>query len=232
MKISQLMLVTGVLIISIPGTYFVIHTNSSNVNENGKQSSSELSKEIALLRSEIRDIKNANSKIEEMKQEIVKLKEGKGEQKIQAQIKKIGVEAADASESETEIAAQFNPEETGKKIAEEREKDHERINNTFLAEGSDPTWSSETISLVSGFFESEAGSNVDLSDIQCRKTLCKIEINKPSGSGVNDNFMLNFPMHVSKALGHATLFHEQNKDGSTRITMYLARNGYDLPKDL
>ena len=62
-----------------------------------------------------------------------------------------------------------------------------------------------------------------------QKTLCKVEIIKPENSNVDDNVMMAFPMHISKTLSQGSFFHETNEDGSTNVTIYLVRNGFDLP---
>jgi hypothetical protein len=227
MKITQLMLIAGFLIVSIPGIYFALQA----YEQNGvvKQTAPDINKDIALLKSEINALKKDVLSLKEIKLEVAQLKDKKGSNILQAQAQTDDAKTMD-NQQDDEVA-QINPIEMGKKQEEQRVKDLEKINNAFLAEASDPIWSPEATSLVTSFFESGVGENIDLSDIQCRKTLCKVEVNKPNSSGANDNLMLSFPMHVAKELSQAIFFHEQNDDGSTRVTMYMARNGYGLPSD-
>lgn len=124
---------------------------------------------------------------------------------------------------------QFSPIEMEKKQAEKQTKNLEIISDAFLAESSDQSWSPEATALIKSFFDTDAGAKINLVDYECRKTLCKVEITKPENSNLDDNVMMAFPMHISKALSQGSFFHEKNEDGSTNVIIYLVRNGFDLP---
>ncbi|MGH8520166.1 MAG: hypothetical protein ACREU9_01710 [Gammaproteobacteria bacterium] len=113
---------------------------------------------------------------------------------------------------------------------EQADKDYERmqiINNVFSAEPTDRQWSAETNNLVKQFFEDVEPLQVDLSDVECRSTLCRVEVNYKDAAA--DEFALRFPMHVGKALPNITYHYEQHDDGHTSVVMYLAKEGYQLP---
>ena len=220
MKISQLMIIASVLAISIPGAYYAFRAYGNETGET--KAATDLSGEITLLKSEIDSLKKANSELNEIKNE-------KGESILQTQARNDD-KTKDDHQDETQTK-QINPNEMAKKQEEQSANDLEHINNAFIAEASDPQWAPETTALVTSFFETEAGAKIDLADIECRKTLCKVEINNPNTADANDNLMLSFPIHVAKALSQASVFNEQNDDGTTRVIMYLARNGYELPTE-
>jgi len=173
-------------------------------------------------------LKQTNTELIDLKMEVAQLKDKRGDNNVQALSQNGGQKNTDDHRVETETA-QINPVEIAKKQADQRAKELDLVNNAFLAETSDPQWAPEATTLVSSFFESDAGAKIKLSDLECRKTLCKVEISKPDSAEANDNLMLNFPMHVSKALSQSSSYYTQNEDGTTRVTMYLVRNGYELP---
>jgi hypothetical protein len=226
MKISQFMMFVSILAITIPGVYYSFSVYDNSVDN--RQALANLSKEITLLKSEISILKKANSGVSEIKKEILQLSAKKTDDILQTQTQNDALKNQDDHTDEIQTA-QMDPIEMAKKQEEQRAKDFDLINNAFLAEASDQEWSSKTTALATSFFESEAGAKIGLSDIECRKTLCKIEINNPSSANANDNLMLRFPMHVEKELSQASFFYEQTGDGSTNVIIYLARNGFDLP---
>jgi hypothetical protein len=226
MKISQLIMMAGALAISIPGVYYSFSVYDNSVDN--RQALTNLSKEITLLKSEIDILKKANSGLSEIKKEILQLSAKKTDNILQTQTQNDALKNQDDHPDEIQTA-QMNPIEIAKKQEDQRAKDFDLISNAFLAESSDPQWAPETTALVTSFFESEAGAKLDLSDLECRKTLCKVEIKKEESANTNNNLMLLFPMHVGKALSQASFFYEQNDDGSTNVIIYLVRNGFDLP---
>jgi len=227
MKISKLTIITSILVISIPVTYYSARAFDNNTKGN-ELTISDIAREIKLLKSEISTLKQANTELIDLKMEVAQLKEKRGDNSVQAQIQNGGQKNTDDNRVETETT-QITPVEIEKKQADQRAKELDLVNNAFLAETSDPQWAPEATTLVSSFFESDAGAKIKLSDLECRKTLCKVEISKPDSAEANDNLMLNFPMHVSKALSQSSSYYTQNEDGTTRVTMYLVRNGYELP---
>jgi len=231
MKISKFTIITSMLVIVIPLTYYSVSILGNNA---GRKSlaivdiNADITKEIKLLKSEISALKIIKFELNNLKQEIALLKNKKGVTNVQTQVQDNAIKNTIVHQDETETA-EMNPIEMGKKQEDQRTKELDLVNNAFLAETSDPQWAPEATTLVSSFFESDAGAKIKLSDLECRKTLCKVEISKPDSAEANDNLMLNFPMHVSKALSQSSSYYTQNEDGTTRVTMYLVRNGYELP---
>jgi hypothetical protein len=134
-----------------------------------------------------------------------------------------------AMQSDTDEA--FNPVALAQRSEEQQAKKLDKYTIAFANETQDSNWSPQASELVQSFFDSEAGKKIDLHDLECRKTMCRIEVSSSEGSSEVDNLMLNFPMHVAKELAQASIFYENNDNGGNNIIIYLARNGYDLPDD-
>lgn len=216
------------LAISIPAAYLGFQAyNNKGVD---RQAKTDFSNELALVKSEISALKKATSELGEIKQKIAQLEIQKRNNGLQAKNQNAGENV----NAQQDIAQELpkNPMEMAQAEEEQSSKKLELINNTFLAESSDQQWAPETTNLITSFFDSEKGANLNVSDIQCRKTLCKVELNRVDRAKGGNELTLNFPMHVGKALSQARYFHEQNDDGTTNITIYLARNGYELPAEL
>jgi hypothetical protein len=230
MKIPQFIMIVGVLAISIPGTYYSVLTFGKHADEESRSAGdlAAIHDDIKLLKSELFALKKANAELNKLKQDLAQLNTKKFENVLQAQIQNADIKGFNTDQDETQMA-QMNPMEMGKQEEEKRIKEFDLMNTAFLAETSDPQWAPDTTTLLSTFFESDVGAKIKLSDLECRKTLCKVEISKPDDADANNALMLSFPMHVSKALAQSSIFYTQNEDGTTRVTLYLARNGYELP---
>jgi hypothetical protein len=182
--------------------------------------------EIKLLKSDIVSMKATNLRLSRL---------NKHENLVKPSTNLTTVAQNDQSQQSSEIDdnvlsdQQFNPIEMEKNQEEKQTKNLDKINNAFLAESLDQSWSPEATALIKGFFDTEAGAKINLVDYECRKTLCKVEITKPENSNLDDNVMMIFPMHISKALSQGSFFHQKNEDGSTNVIIYLVRNGFDLP---
>jgi hypothetical protein len=228
MKIPTLKPAIGGLAIAIPIFYLGFYAYNNPAV--GFQAKNDFSTELAIVKSDINALKKANTELNELKQKIAQLESQKANAVLQAQSQNAGETVADQADMMEESAK--DPEQLAKEQEEQRAKQLAQMNSSFLAEPSGQQWASETTHLVSSFFESEQGAKIDVSDIQCRKTLCKVELNKVDRAKAGNELALNFPMHVGQALSQARYFHEQNADGTTNVTIYLARNGYELPAEL
>jgi hypothetical protein len=227
MKKFQLITIS-VLAISIPAAYLGFQAyNNKNID---RQAENDFSNELAIVKSEISALKKATSGLGDIKQKIAQLEIQKRNHGLQAKNQNAGENV----NAQQDIAQELpkNPMEMAQAEEEQSLKKLALINEAFLAESSDQQWTSETTNLITSFFDSEKGANLNVSDIQCRKTLCKVELNKVDQAKAANDLALNFPMHVGQALSQTRYFYEQNDDGTTNVTIYLARNGYELPSEL
>ncbi|MFZ2170310.1 MAG: hypothetical protein WAW61_11810 [Methylococcaceae bacterium] len=228
MKKLPLITIICVLAISIPAAYLGFQAyNNMGVN---RQAENDFSNELAIVKSEISAFKEATSELSEIKQKIAQLEIQKRNNVLQAQTQHDGKNGDD--QQDIAQALPKSPMEMAQEEEEQSSKALALINKAFLAESSDQQWTPETTNLITSFFDSENGANLNVSDIQCRKTLCKVELNRVDGTKAANDLSLNFPAHVGQALSQARYFHEQNDDGTTNLTIYLARNGYEFPSEL
>ena len=228
MKKLPLMTTICVLAISIPAAYLGFQAYNNKGAD--RQAENDFSNELAIVKSEISAFKEATSELSEIKQKIAQLEIQKRNHVLQAQTQHDGKNGDDQQDKAQALPK--SPMEMAQEEEEQSSKALALINKAFLAESSDQQWTSETTNLITGFFDSEKGANLNVSDIQCRKTLCKVELNSVDGAQAANDLSLNFPMHVGQALSQARYFHEQNDDGTTNLTIYLARNGYEFPSEL
>lgn len=194
----------------------------------------DLRNEFALFKAELASLKKVTVGLSEIQEEFSRLKE-----ETAALRARMGRDS-DANENHNSLnntnndsLASSQRTEEGPIAAgqEQAYKDYERmqiISNVFLAEPTDRQWSAETNNLVEQFFEDVEPLKVDLSYVECRSTLCRVEVNYNDAAAA-DEFALRFPMHVGKALPNVTYHYEQHDDGHTSVVMHLAREGYELP---
>ena len=227
MNISTFKPVIGGLAIAISIFYLGFYAYKNPVVD--LQAKNDFSNELAIIKSDISALNKASTELNELKQKIAQLESQKAKAVLQVRSQNAGESFADQADTMEESAK--DPEKLAKEEVEQSAKKLAQMNTVFLAETSDQQWAPETIHLVSRFFDSDQGAMLDVADIQCRKTLCKVELNKVDKAKGGNELALNFPMHVGKALSQAKYFHEQNTDGTTNITIYLTRNGHELPSE-
>ncbi|MCH9697566.1 MAG: hypothetical protein K0U68_05635 [Gammaproteobacteria bacterium] len=115
---------------------------------------------------------------------------------------------------------------------EQQDKEFERIDiikNAFQAEQTDTQWSMEITDSITSFFNSTNASGSVLSQVNCRTTLCIVEVEYENTSAM-DEFDLDFQLHMASQLPQSNYATEQNDDGSLTVTMYMAREGYEFPQ--
>jgi hypothetical protein len=225
MKRSTIVITASVLAIAVPSVYLVF-----NDQVPGRFAGADLSSELALVKSDIKALKQANIEVGKLTQRIAQLENQNGSHVVKAK----GQSANESSSFDAYEMTQEEPK-SPQEMAKEQEslkaKQLAQINTAFLAEPSDQKWATETTHLVTSFFDNEKAANLNVADIQCRKTLCKVELSKVDRAKAGNELALNFPIHVGQALANASYFYEDNADGSANVTIYLARNGYELPTE-
>lgn len=105
----------------------------------------------------------------------------------------------------------------------------ETIAAEFQSELEEPEWSAATVETISTFFADSSDLAIDLKDVECRSTMCRIEAEFESTDAVED-FNLRFPLHVGTELPQATYENIQRDDGSIVVRAYMAREGFDFPE--
>lgn len=187
--------------------------------------------EIMLLKAEIAAIKKASSRSSPIQEEFSKLKE-----EIAALYQQIGnistaSESLDNAEGLRE-PAEFTEQDIIAATEEQAYKDRKRmemINSVFLSENTDYQWATKITKLITQPLENGEQVRTILSDVECRATLCRVEVNHEDATAAGE-FELQLSMQVGESLPQINYFHEPQDDGSINVVMYLVREGYDLPQ--
>ncbi len=191
--------------------------------------------QIAALRSEFAEIKRAATKAEDLQGELKKLSQEVASLRTLVE-KRRGKTVADRVASSTPYPFDDNASAVDPMATDAQQQNEEidrklAIDNAFWAEPIDALWSDEVTQTVTEVFEDLDLSQTELSQMQCHSSLCLIEVEHADAT-VADEFSLRFPMEVGDILPQASYHSENLEEGGVRITMYFARDGYDLPKDV
>ncbi|MGH8537387.1 MAG: hypothetical protein ACREXM_13215 [Gammaproteobacteria bacterium] len=137
--------------------------------------------------------------------------------------------AAPAPEDDVDLAdpeAQFTAE-----IAEEQQQIQayaQRIEASLEAEPVDSAWSGSTADRIREVFTGDELADASLQDIDCRATLCRVEVQHRDEAKLRE-FQRLFPFKVSQVLPRLMMHRIENADGSITTNLYLARQGHRLP---
>lgn len=137
--------------------------------------------------------------------------------------------AAPAPEEDEDLA---NPEaQLAAEIAEEQQQIQayaQMIEASLEAETVDSAWSVSTADRIRDVFTGDALAGASLQDIDCRATLCRVEVQHRDEAKLRE-FQRLFPFKVSQVLPNLMMHRIENADGSITTYLYLARQGYRLP---
>lgn len=139
------------------------------------------------------------------------------------------VTAVDASDKH-----QSNVVEVDETTLAEREQQRfydymDYIENSLQNEPIDQRWASDTRKTINQVFTSEEFVGANVVDIECRATLCRVEVIHDSLQAVGD-FDIWWPQKLAAILPNATVDRFTLEDGSVGTSIYLAREGYGLPR--
>ncbi len=104
----------------------------------------------------------------------------------------------------------------------------EAIEATLRHEAIDATWVAQATDAIEQAMEDKALAGSELHDLECRSTLCRVEVAHQNPIARAD-FMLRFAMMVGPVLPSMTAQPIEGDDGSSTSSIYLARQGYELP---
>ncbi len=103
-----------------------------------------------------------------------------------------------------------------------------KMEENLAEEAIDSAWSSATIDQVEAAFDSSELVDAQIIDLDCRKTLCRIEID------VDDPFLASeYQLSLSLKVGHllpqTSMAISQDEEGRSSAILFMAREGYNLP---
>lgn len=116
-------------------------------------------------------------------------------------------------------------------LAEEERQIQERakaIEAKLEAEALDGAWSGSASDLLRGAFADEQLAEASPQDIECRTTLCRVEVRHRDEAKLGQ-FQRVFPSKVASMFPRLAMHRIKNPDGSLTTYVYLARQGHRLP---
>ncbi len=145
--------------------------------------------------------------------------------------------AAPASDAEgTAFGGELSEEELKAREVEAAARDHQlglarmqAYEASLRAESVDAAWSNQAVDAIKKAFISEELSATDVQDIECRATLCRIEV-AHANEEKRRQLERTFVQKVAAVLPSAAMHTEKHEDGSSATTVYLARQGHRLPR--
>lgn len=170
--------------------------------------------------------------IENIHSEIVRLSDAM--ERIQDELDVIRKDVSQYSlhDSEDLVFANYQPEIEDTMAASTsalREFQH-NTEATLIAEETDLKWANNITDRVQNAFISEELAGSQLSNIECRSTLCRIEVQHDNKSQY-DQFNLWFPMKIAEYIqsmaGNETT---KEADGKIVSSIFLVRKGHTMPK--
>jgi hypothetical protein len=127
-----------------------------------------------------------------------------------------------------ESAPDLSPEEEIEMADAQMQTHVELIEETIFIEETDPEWSYEAELALDEAYRNEDMERVELANIECRSTLCRIELLFDETSSPEEVFR-NFP-HITPWEGEG--FIKINDGENAQAVVYLAREGYSLPQHM
>lgn len=116
-------------------------------------------------------------------------------------------------------------------VAEEQQQIQayaQTIEANLEAETMDSAWSGSTADRIRDAFTGDELAGASLQDIDCRATLCRVEVQHRDEAKLR-KFQHLFPFKVSQVLPRLMMHRIENADGSITTYLYLARQGHHLP---
>lgn len=134
--------------------------------------------------------------------------------------------------SSAPLSEQELQEEEANAIEEERQRSLARMQAAEAAlrqETTDAVWSAQAVDTIRSAMENDGLAGTVLQDIECRATLCRMEVvhANPTMQSVFEN---DVRFEVARFLPRAMMHSEERFDGTISATIYLAREGQDLPR--
>lgn len=105
----------------------------------------------------------------------------------------------------------------------------ETIEGILATEPEDAEWSLSAAELIREVLASKDFEGTSVYDVQCRSSLCRIEVEHDDPRKLAD-FQMHFPMRVASLLPRTAMHRVEGDNGSSRTIVYLAREGHRFPQ--
>lgn len=109
-----------------------------------------------------------------------------------------------------------------------RQEQADIIETVLVAEGVDEAWSALASDAIEEAFQHSELEDIQLFDLDCRETLCRIEAASDEAMEV-EQFRLWLSVLTAETFDDVSIEQWDVGNGQTKAVAYMARKGYDLP---
>lgn len=151
--------------------------------------------------------------------------------KLRAQLQEMAgdkvAEVSKAEDSDKIIDSKEQLEQQMEQMQAKTEAQNELIEQSHLAEDSDPGWAGAMQTSLDEMLRDEQLQGVQLSAIDCRTTLCRVNLHADNTKSAETSIrMLG---HAELGAGQGFFRIDEIDGGGGEITMYVAKEGHSLP---
>ncbi|MCQ8105451.1 hypothetical protein NP590_15160 [Methylomonas sp. SURF-2] len=104
----------------------------------------------------------------------------------------------------------------------------ETISQALTSQAVDYAWAEQAKRTIGEVLEDETFQEAELRHLECRATLCKIELSH-GDTGSSQELGMRLSLALGAELPQMTMQRSANQDGTVSTVLYLARDGYDFP---
>lgn len=105
----------------------------------------------------------------------------------------------------------------------------ELVESNFVNESPDGNWSATMGEAITKAFADEGVSATQLLDVDCRATMCRIQISRDTAPDAGPDFYLWLSEHVSKGFSQAVFQEDTDDKNQNGLVVYMVREGHDFP---
>ncbi len=106
----------------------------------------------------------------------------------------------------------------------------EQIDSSFTKQLPDGDWSATMSETITRAFADEGVPAAQLLDVECRASMCRLQIARNTALDENRDFYLWLSAHVSKGFSAAVFQEDPGDKTQNGIVVYLVREGHELPR--
>jgi hypothetical protein len=105
----------------------------------------------------------------------------------------------------------------------------EQIDSSFAKQLPDRDWSATMIETITRAFADEGVPAAQLLDVECRASMCRLQIARSTALDENRDFYLWLSAHVSKGFSGAVFQEDTGDKTQNGMVVYMVREGHDFP---
>lgn len=226
----------GLALACIGAAVFWMHgrytgTHGSSITEaNSVKAINSLEAEIKELKGDSSDLERRsaemNSELASLRSQLVDLNQ---KQQATDQVVSAGLENSGPSMPDGEGATELTPEEESEQVEVQTMELIESFEQTILAEGTDPEWSSLAELALDEASKSEEMTEFGLVEAKCATTMCRMTLFLDGSEPPEESFRKL--VDLAPWQGEGFIYIQEGDDGeSAQAVIYLARDGYSLPQ--